>query len=83
VNEWTIAAVSLLPVLPACLVLPIFVQPFDGVVALQVSGTTTGAILLLLAEGIHRQAFVDLAVVFVFRSFVGSLLFARLLERRL
>lgn len=82
-NEWTIAAVALLPVLLACLVLPIFVEPFDGVVALQVSGTTTGAILLLLAEGVHRQSFVDLAVVFAFLSFVGSLLFARLLERRL
>jgi multisubunit Na+/H+ antiporter MnhF subunit len=83
VNEWTIAAVALLPVLLACLVLPIFVAPFDGVVALQVSGTTTSAILLLLAEGVHRQSFVDLALIFAFLAFVGSLLFARILERRL
>ena len=40
-------------------------------------------ILVLLSEGFHRQPFVDLAVVFAPMSLVGSLVFARLMERRL
>jgi multisubunit Na+/H+ antiporter MnhF subunit len=40
-------------------------------------------ILLLLAEGFHRQPFVDLALVFAVLQFAGSLAFVRMLERRL
>jgi len=38
---------------------------------------------MLLAEGFHRQPFVDLAVVFAPMSLVGSMMFARLMERDL
>ena len=41
-------------------------------------GTVT--ILMLLAEGFHRQPFIDLAVVFAPMSLVGALAFARLME---
>jgi multisubunit Na+/H+ antiporter MnhF subunit len=40
-------------------------------------------ILMLLAEGFHRQPFIDLAVVFAPMSLVGALVFARLMERNL
>jgi multicomponent Na+:H+ antiporter subunit F len=83
VNEWAIAALVIGAVLAVGLVLPALVDPIDGLVALEVSGTSGTAILLLLAEAFHRQSFVDLALVFAILSFVGALAFARLLERRL
>lgn len=81
-NAWEIAALVLFVVLLVCIVLPAFVEPIDGVVALEVAGTTGAAILLLLSEGLHRQPFADLALVFAALAFVGALAFARLLERR-
>jgi multisubunit Na+/H+ antiporter MnhF subunit len=82
VNAWAIAAVVLFAVLLVCIVLPAFVEPMGGLVALEVAGTTGTAILLLLSEALHRQSFADLALVFAVLSFVGALAFARLLERR-
>jgi multisubunit Na+/H+ antiporter MnhF subunit len=38
---------------------------------------------MLLSEGLQRQPFIDLAVTFAFVSFVGALVFVRLLERDL
>jgi len=40
-------------------------------------------ILMLLSEGFHRQPFIDLAVVLAPMALVGSLVFARLMERQL
>ncbi|MGO9497438.1 MAG: monovalent cation/H+ antiporter complex subunit F [Solirubrobacteraceae bacterium] len=51
--------------------------------ALEVAAVLLSTILMLLAEGFHRQPFVDLAVVFAPMSLVGSMLFARLMERGL
>lgn len=82
-NEWLLAAIVLLPVLLACLALPPFVEPVDGLIALEVAGVTSTATLLLLAEGLQRQPFADLALIFAPLTFVGSLAFARLLERHL
>jgi multisubunit Na+/H+ antiporter MnhF subunit len=81
-NAWAIAAVVLFAVLLVCIVLPAFVRPLDGVIALEVAGATGTAILLLLSEALHRQPFADLALVFAILAFVGALTFARLLERR-
>jgi multisubunit Na+/H+ antiporter MnhF subunit len=38
-------------------------------------------VLLLLAQGTHRQPFFDLAIVSAVLSFAGGLAFARFLER--
>ena len=57
--------------------------PPHGLAALQVAAVLLSTILVLLAEGFHRQPFVDLAVVFAPMSLVGSLMFARLMERDL
>jgi multicomponent Na+:H+ antiporter subunit F len=80
-NEWGIAALVLFAVLAVCLVLPALLDPVDGLIALELAGTTGTAILLLLAEFLHRQPFIDLALILAVLSFVGSLVFARLLER--
>jgi multisubunit Na+/H+ antiporter MnhF subunit len=82
-NEWLIAAVVLFGGLLVLLPLPSFYEPISGLVVLQVGGTLLTSILLLLSEGIEREPFADLALVFAPLAFVGSLAFARILERRI
>jgi multisubunit Na+/H+ antiporter MnhF subunit len=83
VNEWEIAAAVLTFALIPCGVLAVLVPPPHGLAALQVASVLLATILVLLSEGFHRQPFVDLAVVFAPMSLVGSLVFARLMERDL
>jgi len=82
-NEWVIAAavlgVALIPCLGVCMFAPVT----DALVALQVAAVLLATILMLLSEGFHRQPFIDLALVFAPLSLVGSLTFARLMERNL
>ena len=82
-NEWEIAAAVLGFALLPCGAVALLSDPPHGLVALEVAGVLLSTILVLLAEGLHRQPFVDLAVVFAPMSLVGSLLFARLMERNL
>jgi multisubunit Na+/H+ antiporter MnhF subunit len=83
VNEWEIAATvlgfALIPCLAVCLLAPVE----HGLVALELGGVLATTILMLLAEGFHRQPFIDLAVVLAPTSLVGSLAFARMMERNL
>jgi multisubunit Na+/H+ antiporter MnhF subunit len=82
-NEWDIAAAVLGLALIPCLAIALLAAPPHGLAALEVAAVLLGTILMLLAEGFHRQPFVDLAVVFAPMSLVGSMLFARLMERDL
>ncbi len=83
-NEWIIAAVVLLiagtlPLGLTCLLS----DAIEGVVALSLTGVIATLVLLLLAEGFHRQPFVDLAVALAVMSFIGSVAFVRFLEGEL
>jgi multisubunit Na+/H+ antiporter MnhF subunit len=80
-NEWEIAAAVLGFGLLPCLAVALLAGPEHGLAALEVGAVLSATILVLLAEGFHRQPFIDLAVVFVPMSAVGSLTFARLMER--
>jgi multisubunit Na+/H+ antiporter MnhF subunit len=82
-NEWLVAATVLLVALVPCVALCMFGRPLDGLVGLELAGVLATVVLLLLAEGFHRQPFVDLALVFAVLQFAGSLAFVRMLERRL
>jgi multisubunit Na+/H+ antiporter MnhF subunit len=82
-NEWEIAAVVLGFALIPCLGVAFFSSPANGLVAIQVGAVLLSTILMLLAEGFHRQPFIDLAIVFAPLSVVGSLTFARLMEHEL
>lgn len=82
-NEWEIAATVLAFALIPCGVVALLVPPPHGLAAMQVAAILLSTILVLLSEGFHRQPFIDLAVVFAPMSLVGSLLFARLMERDL
>jgi multicomponent Na+:H+ antiporter subunit F len=78
---WLIAGAVLLagafPLLWVCLRGSIL----EALVAVELAGTITTLVLLVIAEGTHRQPFFDLAVVSALLSFGGGLAFARFLER--
>jgi multisubunit Na+/H+ antiporter MnhF subunit len=80
-NEWEIAAAALGCALLPCLVLCVLAPAPHGLLALEISGVLTSTILMLLAEGFGRQPFIDLAIVLAAMSLVGSLAFARMMER--
>ena len=81
-NEWLLAALVLVVAgLGPCLFVCVASSAIEGLVALELAGVIAAGVLLLIAEGLHRQPFVDLAVVLAAVSFVGALAFARFLER--
>jgi len=82
-NEWEITAVVLGFALVPCLTVCVLATPPSALTSLQVAGVLLSTILMLLAEGFHRQPFIDLAVVLAPLAFLGSLTFARLMERNL
>ncbi len=53
-------------------------SPADQMQALLLFGTTTVAILLLLAYATQREVLVDVALVFVMLAAVGTIAFSRL-----
>ena len=61
----------------------VFAEPRSALAAVEVAGTLAATALMVLSEGFHRQPFIDLAVVLAVLSVVGSLAFARMMERDL
>jgi multisubunit Na+/H+ antiporter MnhF subunit len=82
-NEWEIAATVLGLGLIPCLWVALRKAPPHGLAAMQLASVLLTTVLMLLSEGFRRQPFIDLAVVFAPMSLVGSLTFARLMERDL
>ncbi len=82
-NEWEIAATVLGFALIPCILVCLLAPPQHGLVALELTGVLVTTILMLLSEGFHRQPFIDLAVVLAPMALIGSLAFARLMERHL
>lgn len=82
-NEWEIAASVLAFALIPCLLVCLLASAPSGLVALEITGVLVSTILVLLSEGFHRQPFIDLAVVLAPMTLIGSLAFARLMERQL
>lgn len=78
---WLVAGavllVGCLPLLWVCLRRSIL----EALVAVELAGTITTLVLLIVAQGTHRQPFFDLALISAFLSFGGGLAFARFLER--
>jgi multicomponent Na+:H+ antiporter subunit F len=82
-NAWLIAAaVLLLGGLVPVTIAGLTRDAVAAAAALNLGGPVAALVLLLLAEGFHRQPFVDLAVVMAVVSFVGSVIIARFLEWR-
>jgi multisubunit Na+/H+ antiporter MnhF subunit len=82
VSAWILASIVLVCALGACVVGCLVRTILDALIALELGGTIATVTFIVLAEGVHRQPFVDLALVLAVLTFVGSLAFARLLERR-
>jgi multisubunit Na+/H+ antiporter MnhF subunit len=83
-NVWLIAATVLLAGLVPCGWVLARGREMDGVVALELASTIVTVVLVLLAEGFHRSSYFTVPVVLAALSFVGTLVFIRLLgDRRL
>jgi multisubunit Na+/H+ antiporter MnhF subunit len=82
VNPWIVAAMVLMVLslapLWVCLRAPIM----DALVALELCGVLQTGALLLLGEGFHRGVLFDPALVLALLTLLGTLLYARMLERR-
>ena len=81
VNSWLIAATALMLALLPCLWVCVRHSVLSALVALELASTITTLVLLLIAQGIHREPFIDLALVSAVLSFAGALAFVRFLER--
>jgi multisubunit Na+/H+ antiporter MnhF subunit len=82
-NQWLVAALALVVALGLCTVAALFADLVTAVIALEVGGVVAVTTLLVLAEAMHRQSFVDLALVAAVLALPGALIFVRLLERRI
>jgi multicomponent Na+:H+ antiporter subunit F len=81
VNPFLVAAVVLLVGLAPCLWVVVRAEIVGALGALELASTITTLVLLCLAQALHHDSFMDLALVSALLSFAGSLAFARFLER--
>lgn len=81
-NAWLIAAAVLtVTAFVPCVVAASRGDTLSRLVGLELAGTVTVIVLLLLAQGYHRSSYQDVGLVLAPLSFAGSLVFARFLER--
>jgi multicomponent Na+:H+ antiporter subunit F len=80
-NVWLIAATVLLAGLGPCIWVAMRGTIVSALAALELASTITTLALLLIAQGLRRDPFMDLALVSAILSFAGGLTFARFLER--
>lgn len=82
-NQWEIAAAVLSAGLLPCLWVCLRAGVTHGLAALEVSSVLLTTTLMALSEGLQRQPFIDLAIIFALLGLAGALAFARLMERDL
>jgi multisubunit Na+/H+ antiporter MnhF subunit len=80
-NVWLLVSFVLASALAPPVVVCAIAAPASGLAAFEVAVTVATSALLALAEGLHRQPFVDLAFVLALVEIVGALAFARMMER--
>lgn len=80
-NIWLVAALALILGLIPCGMVAFREAPMDRLVGLELASVIVCLVLLLLAQGLHRPPFFDLALALALLSFAGGLVFARFLER--
>ena len=81
-NAWLAGTLALCAGLIPCAAVCLRAKdPFDRLVALEMSAVTVSLALVLLAEAMQRPLFLDLALTQALLSFGGGLVFARFLER--
>ena len=80
-NVWLWCAVALVAAMVPLLAVLVRRSALDGLVALELAGVNATLALLLIAEGVGSQPFVDLALVLGALSFAGVILFIRFVDR--
>lgn len=80
-NGWLVAATVLLAASAAPLWIVSRKGIMDALVGLELATILDTLAVAMLAEGFHRQSVFDLAIVLAVLGFIGSLAFARFLER--
>jgi multisubunit Na+/H+ antiporter MnhF subunit len=83
VNVWLWGATALLVGLVPCGWIAMRETRMDALAALELAGTVTTLVLVLLAQGFNRASYYTVPVALAFMSFVGALLITRFLSRRL
>jgi multisubunit Na+/H+ antiporter MnhF subunit len=83
VNVWLWGATALLVGLVPCGWIAMRETRMDALAALELSGTITTLVLVLLAEGFNRVSYYTVPIVLAFLSFIGALLITRFLGRHL
>ena len=78
---WLVSAAILIALLVPLAFVAALAAPDDGLVALELGSTLVTGALLLMAVGLGREIFGDLALVLAVAGFVGSLAYAVLLGR--
>ena len=76
---WLVGATVLLLGLIPCGVVALRHSRVDALVGVQVGGSVTTLVLILLAEGFSRSAYMGLPLALAIASFVGALVAARFL----
>jgi multicomponent Na+:H+ antiporter subunit F len=82
-NVWLWGATALLIGFVPCGWVALRETRMDGLVGLEVAGTISTLVLVLLAEGFDRASYYSVPIALAFLSFVGALLFVRFLSRHL
>jgi multisubunit Na+/H+ antiporter MnhF subunit len=77
---WTAVAMLLVGLVP-CIWVAMRGTILGALAALELASTVTTLTLVLIARGLRRDPFMDLALVSAVLSFAGALAFARFLER--
>jgi multicomponent Na+:H+ antiporter subunit F len=81
-NAWLVTALIVLMTMLPLAVATLRRPAIEGLPALQVAGVNASLAFMMLAVGMGRQLFVDLALVTAVLSFAGSVAFAAVLERQ-
>jgi multisubunit Na+/H+ antiporter MnhF subunit len=80
-NAFIAMAIALMLGLGPCLWVAVRAEIVGALGALELASTITTLVLVCLAQGLHHDSFMDIALVSAMLSFAGSLAFARFLER--
>ena len=80
-NVWLWSALLLAVAILPCVWIMLFGSNMDALIALQCASTISLLSLLLLAQGLSRASFADVAILLVLLAYPAALLFAHFFER--
>ena len=81
-NVWLLAAAILLLAVVPCGYVVVRRPLLEALVALELIATVTALVLLLIAEGYHRNSYYTLPLVLAFTNLVAGLIFVRFFADR-